>query len=316
MKESSNRNRTMICTPKEIDNYSKELLELHSFENIADICDRIICQDMFFAVKYLPNNEIDLLILDPPYNLSKNYNNHIFRKKNSSDYKAWFENMINNLIPLLKSNASIYICSDWKTSIIIAPLLEKYFYIQNRITWEREKGRGANKNWKNNTEDIWFCTLSKDYIFNIESVKMRKKVIAPYRQEDGSPKDWQESEEGKIRLTCPSNIWTDITIPFWSMPENTCHPVQKPEKLIAKLILASSNPGHIILDPFLGSGTTAVVAKKLKRHFIGIELNREYCCLAMKRLIKAHADNSIQGYSDGIFWDRNARPEKYIKAKK
>jgi site-specific DNA-methyltransferase (adenine-specific) len=89
------------------------------------------------------------------------------------------------------------------------------------------------------------------------------------------------------------------------MPENTDHPTQKPEKLIAKLILASSNPGDVVLDPFLGSGTTSVVAKKLGRRFVGIETDEHYCVLAEKRLALAEADDSIQGFSDGVFWERN-----------
>jgi site-specific DNA-methyltransferase (adenine-specific) len=89
------------------------------------------------------------------------------------------------------------------------------------------------------------------------------------------------------------------------MPENTDHPTQKPEKLIAKLILASCPVGGLVFDPFLGSGTTSVVAKKLNRNYCGIELNSEYCCWAEKRLEQASQDNSIQGYFDGIFWERN-----------
>ena len=89
------------------------------------------------------------------------------------------------------------------------------------------------------------------------------------------------------------------------MPENTDHPTQKPEKLIAKLILASSNPGDIVLDPFVGSGTSAVVAKKLNRHYIGIECESEYCALTQKRLEIAERDDKIQGYTDGVFWERN-----------
>lgn len=183
----------------------------------------------------------------------------------------------------------------------------------NRITWQREKGRGAKSNWKNSMEDIWFAVKNpNDYYFNVEAVKLRKRVIAPYR-ENGKPKDWNESEEGKFRLTCPSNFWDDISIPFWSMPENTDHPTQKPEKLYAKLILASSREGDLILDPFMGSGTACVTAKKLKRHYCGIEINEEYCLWALKRLSMAEEDNSIQGYSDGIFWERNSQMTKTKK---
>ena len=154
-------------------------------------------------------------------------------------------------------------------------------------------------------EDIWFAVKnSDDYYFDLESVKIRRRVIAPYKQ-DGAPKDWEETSAGNFRDTCPSNFWDDISVPFWSMPENTDHPTQKPEKLYAKLILASSRPGDVIFDPFLGSGTASVTAKKLGRKWCGVELNEEYAMLAEKRLAIAETDRSIQGYSDGVFWERN-----------
>ncbi|MBQ1411941.1 MAG: site-specific DNA-methyltransferase, partial [Clostridia bacterium] len=163
---------------------------------------------------------------------------------------------------------------------------------------------GAKANWKNGMEDIWFATKSDAYTFNLEAVKIRKKVVAPYRV-DGKPKDWTETETGNYRDTCPSNFWDDITVPFWSMPENTAHPTQKPEKLIAKILLASSHPGDMVFDPFLGSGTTSVVAKKLHRHYLGVEAEEQYCVWAEQRLEMADSDTTIQGYSDGVFWERN-----------
>ena len=138
-------------------------------------------------------------------------------------------------------------------------------------------------------------------------MRLKRRVLAPYRQEDGKPKDWEESDGGRFRMTAPSNFWDDISVPYWSMPENTDHPTQKPEKLLAKLILASSRKGDLVLDPFLGSGTTAVTAKKLQRHFCGMELDPLYCCWAQKRLEHAAADSRIQGYEDGVFWERNAK---------
>jgi site-specific DNA-methyltransferase (adenine-specific) len=268
--------------------------------------DHIINQDFCLARPFLPEGFVDLLILDPPYNLTKDYNGHIFRSKEAEAYISWFDGMVISLLPLLRPAASVYVCSDWRTSTLVFPVLDKYLHVRNRITWERDKGRGAKANWKNNTEDIWFCTVSDDYHFNVEAVKLKRRVIAPYRFDDGSPKDWEETQNGNYRLTYPSNLWSDITIPFWSMPENTDHPTQKPEKLMAKLLLASSRPNDFVFDPFLGSGTTAVVAKKLRRHFCGIEINREYCCWAAKRLQQAEDDSTIQGYSDGVFWERNS----------
>ncbi len=101
------------------------------------------------------------------------------------------------------------------------------------------------------------------------------------------------------------------------MPENTDHPTQKPEKLIAKLILASSNPNDFVFDPFFGSGTTCVVAKKLNRKFSGIEQEPDYCQMAAKRLNRAESDDTIQGYHDGYFWERNSlADQKQVTTKK
>jgi len=274
------------------------------------LTDHIVNQDLDNAVPFLPTGFVDLLILDPPYNLTKNYNGHVFRSREAEDYVAWFGRILSSLLPLLRPKASLYVCSDWQTSNLVFPLLDKHLHVRNRITWEREKGRGAKTNWKNNTEDIWFCTVGNDYCFNVDDVKLKRRVIAPYRSDDGKPKDWEESQNGRYRLTHPSNLWSDITVPFWSMPENTDHPTQKPEKLIAKLVLASSNSGDFIFDPFLGSGTTAVVARKLNRRFCGIELDQEYCCWAEKRLRQAETDTSIQGYANGVFWERNSLNEQ------
>jgi len=225
----------------------------------------------------------------------------------NDEYVEWFDSWFSQIMKCLKPTASIYVCSDWTTSSLIEPIIGKYLHIRNRITWEREKGRGAKANWKNCSEDIWFCTVSDDYYFDVEAVKLKKKVIAPYRV-NGTPKDWDETKKGNFRLTHPSNLWTDISIPFWSMKENTDHPTQKSEKLLAKLILASSKEGDIILDPFMGSGTTCVVAKKLGRNYCGVEREAEYCQLAIKRLLNAELGGAIQGIHDGYFWERNTNP--------
>ena len=308
MKKRAPRNRTLTCTEEELDLLAGDLLHLQMPISIEDLAGRIVQQEVEGALPFMPSQFVDLLVIDPPYNLTKNYNGLVFKSKQAAEYVEWFEDTLRALLPTLKKEASVYVCSDWRTSNLIFPVLEKHFLVRNRITWEREKGRGAKSNWKNNTEDIWYCTMSDDYHFDVEAVKVKRRVIAPYKSEDGSPKDWENSKNGKFRLTHPSNLWSDITIPFWSMPENTDHPTQKPEKLIAKLILASSRKGDFVFDPFAGSGTTAVVAKKLGRQFCGIEINREYACWALKRLATADSDSTIQGFSEGVFWERNSMP--------
>jgi site-specific DNA-methyltransferase (adenine-specific) len=278
-----------------------------------DIENRIINQDLFQVLDLLPDKFIDLIVVDPPYNLTKKFNESTFKEIKDDDYENWAESWISKLPRIMKDNASIYVCCDWKSSSAFYRVLSKYFKVRNRITWEREKGRGAKSNWKNCSEDIWFATATDDYFFDADSVKLKKKVIAPYRDKSGSPKDWEESKDGNYRLTFPSNIWTDITIPFWSMPENTEHPTQKPEKLIAKLIIASSKKGDFVFDPFLGSGTTSVVAKKLDRKFCGIEIDEKFALISQIRVENVNSESNIQGYVDGIFWERNSGSEQIEK---
>ena len=277
------------------------------------VMDQIILGDSLEIMEKLPRGFVDLMIVDPPYNLEKDYHGNKFRAESHEEYKKYTRQWLEKALPLLKPEASVYVCCDWKSSLIIGQVLTEALKVQNRITWQREKGRGAKANWKNGMEDVWFATVGKNYTFHLDAVKVRRKVIAPYKV-DGTPKDWEETEDGNYRNTCPSNFWDDVSIPYWSMPENTAHPTQKPEKLIAKMILASSNEGDVIFDPFAGSGTTAVTAKKLGRHFVTIEQNELYCAWAQKRLEMAEENPSIQGYRDGIFWERNSWAEQRRKS--
>ena len=309
-KHRAPRNRTITMDDTDMIRLKKLLISLDNPITLSEIENKTIHQDIFEALDYLPDSFVDLVFVDPPYNLNKTFNATSFKEMESEKYEQWLESWISKLIRILKPNSSIYICGDWKSSGAIFNVAKKYFQIQNRITFEREKGRGAKNNWKNCSEDIWFCTLSDDYHFDVDSVKMKRKVIAPYKDKNGDAKDWEESVDGKYRITHPSNVWTDITIPFWSMPENTDHPTQKPEKLVAKIILASSKPNDIVFDPFLGSGTTSVVAKKLGRRYVGIEIDEQYCCLAEKRLDTIGHEKNIQGYADGVFWERNTLNEQ------
>lgn len=304
-KQRAGRNRTMTLSDTEKEELRKDLSFLSEKSAVDGAVDKTFNQDLFEALEYLPRHFVDLLIIDPPYNLSKNFAGNKFKKTDDVAYIEYVRSWLPKVMELLKPNGSVYICCDWKCTSAIYQVLSECAVVVNRITWQREKGRGAKTNWKNAMEDIWFGVADEnDYYFDVEAVKQKRRVVAPYK-EDGKPKDWEETDEGKFRLTYPSNFWDDISIPYWSMPENTDHPTQKPEKLIAKLILASCPVDGIVFDPFLGSGTTSVVAKKLGRHYCGVEISEEYALLAAKRLRKAESDRNIQGYNDGVFWERN-----------
>lgn len=316
MKPKAPRNKTLDISFADGQAYFANCLTAKNKLTADNLINKTICGDTLKICTRLPRQFVDLLIVDPPYNLSKDFNGHKFAATSDEAYAAYTAAWLEKMLPLLKPTASIYVCCDWKSSLTIGPLLKKYFHVQNRITWQREKGRGAQKNWKNGMEDIWFAVKNpNEYYFNLEAVKMRRFVRAPYK-ENGQPKDWVKTSNGNFRDTCPSNFWDDISIPFWSMSENTPHPTQKPEKLYAKLILASSKEGDMIFDPFLGSGTASVVAKKLKRNYCGIELDEQYAILAEKRLMSAEQNSSIQGYTDGVFWERNTLLEQKFGSKK
>lgn len=313
-KKRSPKNKTLILTADERTFYKKRLVyptgfsegqgETCGFFPLKSILNKTLCADLLSIIDNLPPECADLLFVDPPYNLDKDFHGFKFSKNTDDGYTAYLESWFPRLLKTLKPTGSVYICGDWKSSSCLYAVMKKYTVVRNRIIWQREKGRGARANWKNTCEDIWFGTIGEDYYFDADAVKQKRRVLAPYR-ENGKPKDWEQTEDGDFRLTCAGNFWDDISVPYWSMAENTDHPTQKPEKLLAKLILASCPEGGLVLDPFLGSGTSSVTAKKLGRNYIGIEMNEEYCCWAEKRLAFAETDKTIQGYSDGVFWERN-----------
>ncbi len=306
-------NRTLTISPEEIPELKQKIIPLEGISGplaTDEYLDKTFNGDLLDALPLLPDSFADLIIIDPPYNLTKNFGGLKFNSRTNSAYEEYLDSWLPQVCKKLKNDGSLYLCGDWKCTSALQNALEKNLTIMNRITWQREKGRGAQANWKNGMEDIWFAVKNPgDYYFNLDAVKIKRRVLAPYKK-DGKPKDWDESVDGNFRLTCPSNFWDDISIPFWSMPENTDHPTQKSEKLYAKLILASSEPGDIVFDPFLGSGTASVTAKKLGRHYCGVELREEYCLYAAKRLKNAESDSAIQGYFGGVFWERNSLSEQ------
>ena len=302
----STRNKTIDTAVEDGREYLERCISVSSPVSAEEVTDKTILGDTFEVLPLLPRGLAKLIIADPPYNLNKDFHGCKFRSTDSQEYERYTEEWVRLVKPLLKPNGAMYVCCDWLSGMVIGAVLQRHFTILNRITWQREKGRGSRKNWKNSMEDIWYVTNGKAHTFNADDVKIRRRVIAPYRV-DGKPKDWEETPEGNFRDTYPSNFWDDISVPYWSMPENTAHPTQKPEKLLAKLILASSDPGDLVLDPFLGSGSTSVAAKKLGRHYLGIEQNERYCVWAEQRLALAEDDKRIQGYENGVFLDRNAR---------
>ena len=304
-KERASMNRTITLTEEERYTYKDYISNKFELNE-----NSVIYGDFFEINSQIPDKYVDLILIDPPYNITKKYGENTFKAMSDDEYFNYVLKIFKHCLRVLKDNGTMYVCGDWKTSYIQRKALEylenqEICDVINRITWSRDKGRGANNNWKNNIEDIYMVVKDKNnYTFNIDAVKMKKTVLAPYKDKNGNNKDWQDDGEGAYRMTCPSNIWFDITVPFWSMAENTDHPTQKSEKLYAKLILASSNKDDIVYEPFAGVFTGCVTAQKLERNWFGVEYENEYCLLGQKRLCLAKINNTIQGYEDGVFRDK------------
>ena len=230
------RNRTLRVSDDEARSLVADILTADDIRSGRSWTDSTIRGDMTEVLSCLPDEAFDLIILDPPYNLNKDFGTTRFRAASAESYQAYIESWLPTVCDKLKPTGSLYLCGEWRSSAVLQTVLMRHLTVINRITWQREKGRSAGRNWKNAMEDIWFAVKDEHlYYFNADAVKQCRRVRAPYRQ-DGLPKDWHETERGRIRLTGAGNFWDDLSVPFWSMPENTNHPTQKPEKLIAKLI--------------------------------------------------------------------------------
>ena len=157
------RNRTIALSERERDSYKHKLLKVKSPVHLGKILNRVINQDVFEVVDRLPSKFVDLLFIDPPYNLFKTFNTRSFMQMSVYHYMEWMEGWLQKMVRLLKPTSSIYICGDWRSSAAIHLIGEKYFKVRNRIIFEREKGRGAKRNWKNNLSLILISEPTRPY---------------------------------------------------------------------------------------------------------------------------------------------------------
>lgn len=143
-----------------------------------DVLNKTLNGDVLKMLEFVPDNFADLIIIDPPYNLTKNFNGFKFNSRSDESFDEYLETWFPQVCKKLKPNGSLYMCGDWKSTSSLQRAIEKELSILNRITWQREKGRGAKSNWKNGMEDIWFAVKNpKDYYFDVESVKMKRKSL-------------------------------------------------------------------------------------------------------------------------------------------
>ena len=204
-KERAKRNRTLTLTDMDREVLIKRLFIPENNRQLAldQIRNKTILANLYEVIDYLPKNSADLIIIDPPYNLTKNFHGFKFTSSADDEYLEYLRSWFPKIVSVLKPNGSLYLCGDWKCTAALQRVMSENLIVLNRITWQREKGRSASHNWKNGMEDIWFGVKNpKDYYFNVDAVKIKRRVLAPYK-ENGKPKDWEQTEDGKFRSDGP-----------------------------------------------------------------------------------------------------------------
>ncbi len=232
---------------------------------------KIILGDAITEMQKLDSETFDLIIADPPYNLGKDYgNNHDI--KGFEEYLTFSKDWIKEARRLLKHNGTIYVFIGFRFISYLYDLLDREFnmFFNSWIVWHYTQGIGKTRGFSPRHDDILMFTKSKDFIFNLDDIRVPQKY---YR------------ERNNMRGANPGDVWEFSHVHYCNENRQN-HPTQKPEGLIERMILASSNEGALVLDPFLGSGTTLRVCQQLNRSGIGIELNPNYAQISQERLQK------------------------------
>lgn len=231
--------------------------------------NQLFCGDAIEIMRTLPDASIDLIIADPPYNLGKNYGNNL-------DLRAWHEyeiftrGWLTEITRLLKPTGSLYVFMGVSFISKLYLMLESDFCMlfNGWITWHYTQGMGRKTGFSPRHEDILFFTKSREYTFNLDDIRIPQKY---YR------------ERNNMLGANPGDVWQFSHVHYCST-EREQHPTQKPEALIERIIKASSNQGDLVLDPFVGSGTTCKMAKMLQRNWLGIDINPDYIEMSKRRL--------------------------------
>jgi site-specific DNA-methyltransferase (adenine-specific) len=242
--------------------------------------NQVFCEDALAGLARIPDGSIDLILTDPPYNLGKDYGN-ASDQQSVEAYLAWTEQWIDAAIPKLKPNGSLYIFLTWRFAPEIFVMLKKRMTMMNEIIWDRRVPSmgGSVRSFSSVHDTIGFFARRKDYYFDLDAVRI------PYDA---------ETKKARSRSIFVGAKWLEVGYnpkDVWSVsrlhrehPERADHPTQKPLEIIERMVKASCPPGGVVLDPFMGSGTTAIAAKRLGRQYTGFELNPDYCAIIAERL--------------------------------
>jgi adenine-specific DNA-methyltransferase len=235
--------------------------------------------DVFECFSKIQNESIDLVFADPPYNIGKDFDG--FKDKiNETDFLVWTYKWIDEVYRVLKKDGSFYLMNSTQSMPFLDIYCRKYFHIISRIVWSYDSSSVQSKfSFGSLWEPILFMSKSKKYKFNSKDIEVEAKTGARRNLIDYRKTPPRPYNNKKI----PGNVWNFNRIRFLQ-EEYENHPTQKPEILLERIIKASSNKNDLILDPFGGSFTTSVVAKKNLRRSISFEINKEYVKIGLRRL--------------------------------
>jgi site-specific DNA-methyltransferase (adenine-specific) len=231
--------------------------------------NQIICGDATAELSQLPDASVDLIIADPPYNLGKNYGNNIDLRA-GKEYHQFTQSWLTQAVRVLKPTGSLYVFMGVRFIARLYVMLEQDFQLifNGWITWHYTQGMGRRVGFSPRHEDILYFTKSPHYTFNLNAVRIPQKYYRARNNMAGAN---------------PGDVWQFSHVHYCSA-ERQPHPTQKPEALIERIIQASSNPGDLVVDPFVGSGTTCRVANLLARNWLGIDINPDYVTLSKQRI--------------------------------
>lgn len=258
---------------------------------MEEILNKIFNEDMLKGINRIPSNFLDLVVADPPYCLGKDYGNNSDKLK-PKDYLEWSKKWIDAVIPKIKDTGSFYIFLTWQHSPEIFSYMKTKLIMLNEIIWNRKVPSmgGSTRKFSSVHDNIGFFAKSKNYYFEIDAVRI------PYDA---------ETKKARTRSIFVGKKWLEIGYnpkDLWSVarihaedPERENHPTQKPLEIIGRIIKASCPEQGVVLDPFMGSGTTAAACIKLNRNYIGFEINPDYCKMIQSRIKKAMSHLSLFG---------------------
>ena len=228
----------------------------------------------------ISDQSVDLIFADPPYGIGKRFANFRDKWPSEADYVRWCESWLDLCIAKLKPNGSLYLMTSTQCAPYLDLFLRKRIYIVSRIIWHYDSsGVQAKRYFGSMYEPILFCVKDKDnYTFNGDDIKVEARTGAQRKLIDYRKATPTCYNTDKI----PGNVWYYARVRY-RMQEYENHPAQKPESLLERIILASSNPGDVVLDPFSGTFTTSAVAKRLNRKSIGIEWEKDYIKIGLRR---------------------------------